>query len=120
MLPRKLMKKLKRSRLGSKWNKKGIMDDAVDFMFTVLLCFLLLLFIGMVVKGGIDAKNKQSLELTTRMTKVDNYLLEKRVELEEKKKIEIEQLKKDISTIRKLGYVPGSADDPYLREVPLD
>ena len=105
----------KKSRM-RKWDKKGVMDDAVDFLFTVMICFLLLMFIGLIVKGSLDAKNKQSEEYIARVIKVDNYLQEKKIEFEKGGQIDFELMKSNMAVVRKLGYLPGGEDDPYLQE----
>ena len=45
-----------------KWNKKGMMDDFFDFIFTTVSLFFLLFFISLVFNGSVNSSHETSAE----------------------------------------------------------
>ena len=54
------------------------MDDLFDFLFTVMLSFFGLLIIGLVLNGGIDNANDESVDNIAHVSELDSTLNELR------------------------------------------
>ncbi len=72
------------------------MDDLFDFLFLVIVMLFLMFYFNFTVLGGIDKKNEQSLVLAERNGKVDDYLIQSRIAIEQNKTIEPEVLNSKI------------------------
>jgi len=52
-------------------NKKGMLDDLADFLFTIFASFFLLVFISMALTGSIDEDNKEALSKISEFKRFD-------------------------------------------------
>jgi hypothetical protein len=86
-----------------KLGRKGMMDDWFDFLFTVIACFFILLFIGIYIRGALDAKKQEALNQLEKTILVDDYLVEERVTLNQNKKIDVDTVDKEIENLRRFG-----------------
>lgn len=98
-------------------NKKTMMDDFLDLLFTVVAGLFVLFFLGIFITGSIDDKNEQSIEYAHRTTLVSNYLLEKRAALEQGKPANLESMNEQINNLRSFGEVEALSATPPLLEV---
>lgn len=73
-------------------NKKAMMDDLFDFLFLVIVTMFIMFYFQVSIFGAVDKKNEHSLVLADRNGKVDDYLIQSRIALEQNKTIEPEVL----------------------------
>lgn len=89
------------------------MDDLFDFLFLVIVMMFIMFYFQVSVIGAIDKKNEQSLVLADRNGKVDDYLIQNRIDLEHNKTIETEMLNTKVKEIYagkdNLPLLPDSA-----------
>ncbi len=97
-----------------KLNKRGMMDDMADFLFMVAVGVFLLLFISLSINGSIQGKEKQTLQELSKTMKVQDRLVQERGQFVQGQQTNMEKLHQDIRYILKLGYIPGSQDDPLV------
>ncbi len=90
-------------------NKKGMMDDWFDFLFTVIACFFILLFIGIYIRSAVDAKKQEALNQLEKTIVVDDYLVEERVVLGNDGEIDIDNVDKKIEQLRRFGKIEDSS-----------
>ncbi|MBI4980025.1 hypothetical protein HZC30_00540 [Candidatus Woesearchaeota archaeon] len=94
-------------------SKKAMMDDLFDFLFLVIVMMFIMFYFQVSVIGAIDKKNEQSLVLADRNGKVDDYLIQNRIDLEHNKTIETEMLNTKVKEIYagkdNLPLLPDSA-----------
>ena len=86
-----------------RFNKKGMMDDWFDFLFTVISCFFILLFIGIYIRGAVDAQKREALNQLEKTVLVDDYLVEQRVVLGNDGEIDITIMDKKIEELQRFG-----------------
>jgi len=83
--------------------RKGMMDDWFDFLFTVIACFFILLFIGIYIRSAVDAKKQEALNQLEKTILVDDYLVEERFFLNQNGKIDVDTVDKKIENLRRFG-----------------
>lgn len=97
--------------------KKGQVGDMFDFIIIFAVGFFLIFFIGITVYSGIDSKNAQVQKEMDKTIMTDNYLLEERIRMEKNENVDNTIVKRNVNYVRKIGYVPGSENDPNLKDV---
>jgi hypothetical protein len=80
-------------------NKKAMMDDLFDFLFLVIVMMFIMFYFQVSIFGAVEKKNDQSLVLADRNGKVDDYLIQNRIDLERNKTIETEAFNSKIKDI---------------------
>jgi len=86
-----------------KMNRKAMMDDFFDLIFTVMVSFFLLFFLNFTFQGSVDNSNKQSIENVADFKRMDSALNNLRVQIHEGQNIE----EKDITPLIKNSKILG-------------
>ncbi len=81
-------------------NKKGMMDDLFDFLFTVFLIFFIMAFIGYYIEHGNNLNERAAINLVEKTELVDNYILEQRINLNNNLDLEYDAMKSRIQLLR--------------------
>ena len=84
-----------------KINKKGQTEDFTDWLLLVIGLIFLMIFLQLAIIQPLNNKTTESINLFGNSAKVSNYLIEKRVELEQGKVIVPKQVDLDILSIRR-------------------
>ncbi len=80
-------------------SKKAMMDDLFDFLFLVIVMMFIMFYFQVSIFGAVDKKNEHSLVLAERNGKVDDYLIQNRIAIEQGGVIEPGKLNTQIKAI---------------------
>ncbi len=80
-----------------KLNRKAMMDDFFDLIFTVMISFFLLFFLNFTFQRSVDNSNQQSIENVADFKRMESALNNLRVQIHEGQNLE----EKDITTLIK-------------------
>lgn len=86
-----------------KLNKKAMMDDFFDLIFTVMVSFFLLFFLNFTFQGSVETSNKQSLEHLADFKRLDSAINNIRVQLHDGESLEGKDLPHLIQNSKILG-----------------
>jgi len=90
-------------------NKRGVMNDFVDFMFTIVAGIILFLFLGFFLSTQFNSRDAETLSVLKVNQRVDGHLVFKRLnppQITEKFNPEIwaQQLRNDIDDLRTFTF----------------
>lgn len=83
-------------------NKKAVMDDLFDLLFTVFAGFFLLIFIGVIINGGLDARNNLIAFNLDQTLDLEDFLTAQRAQFE--KGAGLESFESAYVKVQKEGY----------------
>lgn len=84
-------------------NKKASWDDVFDLFFTTIVAIFLLIFLGMVLSGGIKESHKQSLENVAEFKRMEAGFNNLRTQMWEGYNLEKVNLPEQVAKSRILG-----------------
>lgn len=99
-----------------KMNKKGVMDDFADFMFTIVAGIIIFLFLGFALSNQSDSRDVGTKSVLNVNQEVDNYLVKQRLNPPEmtkefnpavwvnQRRVEIKNIRDLIGNEEPLGY----------------
>lgn len=84
-------------------SKKAMMDDLFDFLFLVIVMMFIMFYFQVSIFGAVDKKNDRSLVLMEGNGKVDDYLIQNRLLLEQGKEIKAQEFNSELNYLYKSG-----------------
>ena len=97
-------------------NKKGdMLGDTFDFIFTLIMGFFIFTFTMMVVNDSLEKRVDQTIVQTQRIQKINDYLADQRIDLENGEELQKNIIDRDITFLKKRGFIPtGGGDSPVI------
>jgi hypothetical protein len=101
-----------------RFNKRGMMDDLFDFLFTVTAAFFLLMFLGAILNGGVSESNDQAITKVVEFRQMESAVNNLRIQIYQQDNFfTIEEIDNQIVNSKVLaGRVITSCYD-YITEV---
>ncbi|HLC97679.1 MAG TPA: hypothetical protein VJC21_02770 [Candidatus Nanoarchaeia archaeon] len=84
-------------------NKKAMLDDLFDFLFTVIVFFFILLFVQGFIVGGAEARERRTNTLVERTALGEDFLVAQQVQLPQGEAILLQELDENLRTIRTIA-----------------
>ncbi len=97
-------------------NKKALLDDVFDLFFTAIVAIFLLIFLGMVLSGGIKESHKQSLENVAEFKRMEAGFNNLRTQMWEGYNLEKVNIPEQVAKSRILGGKTIVTCQDYLEE----
>lgn len=97
-------------------NKKALLDDVFDLFFTIIVGIFMLLFLGMVLGGGVKESHKQSLEEVTEFKRLEAGLNNLKIQMGEGYNLEKINIPEQVAKGRILGGKTIAVCQDYLEE----
>ena len=64
-----------------RFNKKAMLDDLFDFLFTITTAFFLLIFLGAILNGGVNESNKQAITRVAEFRQTESAVNNLRIQI---------------------------------------
>jgi Na+-transporting methylmalonyl-CoA/oxaloacetate decarboxylase gamma subunit len=87
-------------------NKKAMMDDMFDLLFTCMAAFFILLFIGLAMNGSLVKKEENTEKESMTTQQISNYVARERASLEAGSELDEQQIETDFAYVIKWGDIP--------------
>ncbi len=84
-------------------NKKAMLDDLFDFLFTVMVFFFILLFVQGFIVGGAEARERRTNTLVERTELGEDFLIAQQARLPQGEEIQQQELDANLRTIRTIA-----------------
>ncbi|MDP3640009.1 MAG: hypothetical protein Q8R53_02280 [Nanoarchaeota archaeon] len=84
-------------------NKKAMLDDFFDFIFTVVVFFFILLFVQGFIVGGAEARERRTNTLVERTALGEDFLVAQQVRLPQEEALQQQELDENLRTIRTIA-----------------
>lgn len=101
-------------------NKKGMMDDFFDLIFTVIAAFFLFIFITAALQGGIKDSNQRAVMEVNDFKRAEAAINNLRVNMYQGYNLEGTDLTRKITSSRELGGRTITTCSDYLEESNCD
>ena len=64
-----------------RFNKRGMLDDLFDFLFTITTAFFLLIFLGAILNGGVNESNEQAVSRVAEFRQTESAVNNLRIQI---------------------------------------
>ena len=101
-----------------RFNKRGMLDDLFDFLFTITAAFFLLIFLGTILNGGVSESNEQAITKVAELRHKESAINNLRIQIYQQDNFfSIEEIDDQVAGSKVLAgrVITGCSD--YITEV---